>query len=289
MAACKSCGADASGIACEFCGAVQRQPVDLSEELAALDAVAKAAQHVSASVTGKGTGLGGHKMITERMMRNNALAGFWSGAYMPASPDALIQAATLALSGVQANKSGGQSQDQLNAALLSRAHAAATALSLRAPTDTRVATLRQAITDTEARMQAGALTAAKQVKDFLPVFGVLGLIFAVLALKNIIPSDSDAPIPTTMQGAWTRSDSTFNYSLRVAETSISLTPSFATSGQPSTTVSKIHQRGQGGLQEDGTFAFHAEYCESRFALMDTNTLVVSEGCGNASGTWARSP
>jgi hypothetical protein len=76
MTACKNCGADAPGIACEFCGAIQRQPQDLTEELEALASLSKAAQVVADTAAKNAGGILAQRAMLERQMRNNALAAF---------------------------------------------------------------------------------------------------------------------------------------------------------------------------------------------------------------------
>ncbi len=187
---CKKCGADAPGIACEFCGAVQREPADGAEEMAALQAMTKAAQSIAASFVGKGVGL--DKLGDEQDKRNAAISAYWASAYMPTSPEALMQAYSSALSGVQANTDMSRSHDQLNQALLSRAYAAVSALALRAPGDPRIPVAQQAIADTQARLKRDSLNMdkihdqnAEAFKRLAPAFAImLILIFALILMKK---------------------------------------------------------------------------------------------------------
>jgi hypothetical protein len=181
MNSCKKCGADATGIACEFCGSLQREPADAAEEMEVLRAMSKAIQTISESFNGKGVGLGNIKNIDENTKRNNAMAAWWSGAYMPSTPDALMQALSMALAGVQVNAAGTMSQAQLNAALLARAHATVTALALRAPSDPRVGAARQAIAEVEGRLNAATEAQAAALKDaFKPMMKILAIMVVVL-------------------------------------------------------------------------------------------------------------
>lgn len=162
MNACKSCGAEASGIACEFCGAIQRPPSGLQEEIEALSALSKAAQH-----------------IAERK-GEEPLAPFWQAAWLPNHPDAIVQAASIALGGVAPGMDKSSYQDDLTAALLARAQGALRALELRAPTDPRVSVLRRQVEAVAAAEAAGARNGGLMLVGILVV--VLGG-FAALAMN----------------------------------------------------------------------------------------------------------
>lgn len=129
MAACKSCGADASGIACEFCGAVQRPPETLEQQLEALQALTKAAQRLAEDDD------------------SAAMARFWNQAWLPTHPDALVQVVVAALSTADTSNGDGFTVNQRDRAVLRRAEAALLALQMHAPNDTRHAPLRAKVAE----------------------------------------------------------------------------------------------------------------------------------------------
>ncbi len=169
MTACKSCGADAPGIACEFCGAVQRQPQSLEEEMTALDGISRAAQAVADKAAANV-----FSADTARAKRNFALTAFWATAYMPSSPDALVQVATIASGGIQANHLNMPSQNQLSGALATRAHAAATALIVRG--DPRGSVLRAEIE----RLEKRAAEQSKGPQQHIIILVVTLIAFVIL-------------------------------------------------------------------------------------------------------------
>jgi hypothetical protein len=291
MAACKQCGADASGIACEFCGAIQAPPKTLEDEIAALDALAKAAQHVVTS-TPTQQWKGNDSPIATQMLQTSRLAAFWGSAWMPSHPDALVRTCQTALAGASIDTSMDAMTNGANKtaeALLARAEAAIDALEMAAPADPRVAMLRAKVAAKKTEMSTS--TTQNRKKLALLIGLPLALLVGVPLVSNMFgPStDADAPIPQTMQGNWARTGGAFSYTLRVAETSLSARSTATSTGQSFDEGSEIHQQGQGGLKDDGTFEFRSKACKTQLALADTNTLIVSDGCGARSGTWTRSP
>ncbi len=169
MTKCNGCGADTSGVACEFCGAIQRPPSGLQDELAALEALTKAAQHITTESEGDGEVIG----------------NFWRQAWLPTHPDALTQAASMALAGVQTGgDQQGHGETRMNRALMERANGAFRALELRAPTDSRVTVLRRQVEETRMKLDAGIAESNASERNWgigLTVF--LLLFFGGLALS----------------------------------------------------------------------------------------------------------
>ncbi len=175
MTACKSCGADAPGIACEFCGAVQRQPQDLADEMQALDAIAKAAQKTAE----QGATRASFGQTAESASKA-AMATFWSAAFMPTSPDALVHAASLAIAGMQPRKAVVDvGHDQLNEALAARARAAASALALRAASDPRAKQIQDDIAAAEARVKERSFDMEAVHRQNWKVLGIMGGVIAI--------------------------------------------------------------------------------------------------------------
>jgi hypothetical protein len=134
-------------------------------------------------------GILAQRAMLERQMRNNALAAFWSSAFMPASPDALVQVAMVALGGLQPNVSGVESAEQLNGALSARARAAASALALRG--DARGAAVKAEIDDAERRATSrGGEAQQKQQKEAYKMIGLaLGMLALLLAIPTLFKHD----------------------------------------------------------------------------------------------------
>ncbi len=154
MAECKICGAPVTSNVCGFCGGVQTPPVGREEELDTLNALVEAGQKLALSDANKGSDV--------------PVATFWSTAWMPTHPDALAQAAMLALQGAMP---GAEEYD----AFMSRAQAALDGLRMAAPTDARSQVIQARIA--EKREEARKHDA--EMSSFYLKFGIGFVLFVV--------------------------------------------------------------------------------------------------------------
>jgi hypothetical protein len=327
MAACKQCGADASGIACDFCGAIQSPPRTLEDELEVLQAIAKAAQHVASNVDA-GTASSGNALQDMAMANQRArltsqladakLAAFWGSAWLPTQPDALIQAAQSALAGIRVSDGIDAATESaaLTEALLARTGAAMDALELRSPSDARVGVLRRKLQ--EKRDALAAAQKASRKKSSMLLGGLLLPLIVVFIWIFSMSAGSDDPVPVSMQGEWVitpdqkeledadhaviqcKAGKDFwcqrggagNAASRLVVTPGGMT--FKGWKDDPDTVSVVHN-GQGGdgPQDDGSYKFRSgdPKCSGTLALAPDGKLMVSlsgdSECSGFAQTWLR--